>query len=393
MPEGYYDDWGEYRWDSYQVSAGTSGYYTNPGQPYIAPSSGSSWGADTKATLKGTNYTFPGSYGSTAVSPTVESAWLASGQSACGSALSASSDGNYLAVGSPLNYQTNSNAGSVAVYKKSGDKWQFQAFVSANGGEVANAKFGSAVALNSDGTILAVATASTAASPAVEIYTRSGTTWSFLVKLTDTNGALGGGKECMAFASDNTLFVGNPTRDSSTGAVLVYAKGSSYTLSTTLVPSSGTGGKFGYSVSCSLDGKTLAVGSPFSSPSPLTNSGEVRLFSKSVAGVWSETATIRPSDKASNDWFGVSVSLSGTGRVLLVGASSDQTVTDNPRAVVFRYEGLGWVEKKIIKGSGSTLDDGFGWSVKLSQDGTTAYIGAPFPGAGNVNGSRVYIFK
>lgn len=380
---------------------GTSGYYSNPGQAYIAPSNYSTWGANASVTVNGTAYSFSGSYGSAAQTATNYTAALNTKQSSCGTALSVSSDGNYLAVGSPLNYQSATSAGNVTVYKKSSTKWTYQALLSSSLGEVANVKFGGSVALNSDGSLLAIGTGAGSASPAVEVYARSGTTWSLLSRLTDTSGAIGGGKECLAFASDNTLFVGNPTKDTAAltgqagtnGAVLIYTKGTGYTLSSTLVMANSFAGSFGYSLSCSQDGKTLAVGNPAATFGGLSSVGTVSVFTKATNGTWSAATVLQPSDKAAGDCFGVSVSLSGSGRILLAGASSDQVSLDNPRAAIFRYEGSGWVQKKIIKGSWSSLDDGFGWSVKLSQDGTTAFVGAPFPGTSNTNGSRVYIFK
>lgn len=64
--------WGSISWTSYEVSPGSAAYYTNPGQPYIAPSSGGGVyaGGNTTATLDGVTRTWAGGTGGVATEST-----------------------------------------------------------------------------------------------------------------------------------------------------------------------------------------------------------------------------------------------------------------------------------------------------------------------------------
>ncbi|KKL06450.1 hypothetical protein LCGC14_2595910, partial [marine sediment metagenome] len=93
--------------------------------------------------------------------------------------------------------------------------------------------------------------------------------------------------------------------------------------------------RFGYSVSLSGDGNTMAVGAWEEDSSATgingnqTNnntlqSGAVYVFVRS-GGTWSQQAYVKASNNESLDWFGSSVALSGDGNTLAVGAAGEDS--------------------------------------------------------------------
>jgi predicted amidohydrolase YtcJ len=190
------------------------------------------------------------------------------------------------------------------------------------------------------------------------------------------------------------------------------------------------GDMFGYSVSLSADGYTLAVGSfdedgsgrGVNPPSDNRNagSGAIYVFAR-VASTWSQQAYIKPSNSEPQDSFGVQLALSDDGGTLLAGSLDEDcraTGVNAPgcdndwdadlsmgAAYVFVRAGAAWSQQAFLKASNTGPNDWFGARVALSGDGNTAAIGAPFEdsGAKGVNGRQddesasqagaVYLFR
>jgi hypothetical protein len=231
-----------------------------------------------------------------------------------GSAVALNGDGNTLAVGATLedggltgvrsgvvdetaSGNASNNAGAVYVYLRTAGAWSQQAYVKAsNTGD--NDKFGSAVALSSDGNALAVGAPfeassgtgvngasdeSTSGAGAVYVYTRSGTAWSqqAFVKASNTGAGDNFGTSVALSGDGNTLAVGAPAEDSSgfgigsapddtatdAGAAYIYSRSGSTWSPQAFVKASNTtlgdADNFGNSVALSGDGNALAVGALF----------------------------------------------------------------------------------------------------------------------------------
>jgi hypothetical protein len=92
--------------------------------------------------------------------------------------------------------------------------------------------------------------------------------------------------------------------------------------------------------------------------------------------------------------FGFGVSLSADGTTALVGAPG--VAGNKGAAYIFHVSDAGsWTSQgtpmaTLSKGTGQTL---FGAVVSLSADGTTAFIGAPFTGAGLFGPGAIYVFQ
>jgi hypothetical protein len=121
--------------------------------------------------------------------------------------------------------------------------------------------------------------------------------------------------------------------------------------------------RFGCSVS--IDGERMVVGA-FGDNS---GSGSAYVFRYDGTD-WVQEGKLTPSDGATGDYFGYSVSISGD-RVV-VGAYGDDTCSGS--AYVFRYDGKGWIEVAKLTASDGAVEDYFGYVVSVS--GGSVVIGA-----------------
>ena len=392
-----------------------------------------------------------------------------------GNAVAISADGNTMAVGAPHessaargingNAGDNSlyNSGAVYVYVRRGGAWAQQAYVKAsNAGQ--SDLFGMNVALSADGTTMAVAAPWEASAVtgvngnqnddslpqagAVYIFTRAGDSWSQQAYLKASNtGRHSANEDDVAADGDqfgfslamngdgNTLAVGAATEDSvatgingnqaddaaqSAGAVYVFSRNGSDWSQQAYLKGSNTeaGDLFGYDVSLSNDGNTLAAaGYDEDGPGRGINgdqgngtngSGAIYVFSR-TGTTWRQDAYLKGSRSEGNDALGFSVSISGDGNTIAGGAGDESCLlgginpqgctTDKPKdasggsagaAYVWVRSGNTWTEQAFIKASSPQLQDWFGVNLAVSADGNTLLVGAPMEdsNARGINGDQ-----
>jgi hypothetical protein len=189
------------------------------------------------------------------------------------------------------------------------------------------------------------------------------------------------------------------------GAVYVYNRTGASWAQTAYLKSTNpdAGDMFGYSVTLSADGRTLAIGAfdedgSFrvinGAPDNARNgAGAVYIYVKPVNGFWSQQAYIHASNAEAGDSLGVHVVLSDDANTLLVGSlDEDCRATginpsepcDNDRAgdlstgaaYVFVRSGTTWTQQAFFKASNTGANDWFGSRLALSGDGNTAAMGA-----------------
>jgi hypothetical protein len=124
----------------------------------------------------------------------------------------------------------------------------------------------------------------------------------------------------------------------------------------------------------------------------LTVGGPLRLTDGSVntdmsvtdSSGFFEQQKIQASDIDSEDYFGNSVSVSGDGNTVIVGAPrEDNGGSGAGAAYIFTRSGSGWLEQtwseqQKIQALDKQSRDLFGWSVSISEDGNTAIVGARY---------------
>lgn len=168
---------------------------------------------------------------------------------------------------------------------------------------------------------------------------------------------------------------------------------------TRITPSGGA--YFGSAVGISDDGATIVVGAygehssstgvngnqtPVSAPL----AGAAYVFNRSAAGQWAQSAYIKASNTDPLDLFGASVSVSGDGRTIAVGApaedgsavlvngADDNSTPDQGAVYVFSLIGDGWEQIAYLKPHlriSATAEMQFGRKVSLDHSGNTIAIG------------------
>jgi hypothetical protein len=304
-----------------------------------------------------------------------------------GNAVTASADGGTIAVGAQhessgargINGTQNDdsvyNAGAVYVFTRSGAAWTQQAYIKASNTGSGD-HFGNAVALSADGNTLAV-----------------GAFW-------ESSGATGINGD----QNDNSI--------PQAGAVYVFTRsGGTWTQQAYIKASNtgrrgegelpGEGDQFGFSVTLSGDGNTLAVGAGSEDSAAhgvesrqqddsFNSAGAVYVFARS-GGAWTQQSYLK-ADASTNtglgDQFGYSVSLNGNGTTLAVGVydeSGSSRIIDGPidrgrggsgAVYVFRRTGSGWSKDAYLKTWNAEGGDSWGTSVSLSDDGNTLAVGS-----------------
>ncbi len=140
-----------------------------------------------------------------------------------------------------------------------------------------------------------------------------------------------------------------------------------------LAPASAHSGsdRFAWSVALSGDGRTAALGNP-------GRQGSVSVYSQQ-SGIWIEEARLFPPDSQDYDGFGISVALSQDGGTLLVGAYAHSCpgVSYCGTAYAFVHESGGWRQQGELLALDPHDSSTLGFSVALSADGDTAFLGAP----------------
>jgi hypothetical protein len=182
-------------------------------------------------------------------------------------------------------------------------------------------------------------------------------------------------------ADGNTALVGGPGDASDVGAAWVFTRsGSTWAQQGPKLTGSGeTGaGRFGFGVSLSGDGNTALIGAPLDN----AGAGAVWNFTRS-GSTWSQqggklTGGVEESGKGE---FGIDVRISADASTALVGASADSGAAG--AAWVFTNTGTGWEQQgSKLTGAGESGAGRFGFSVALSEEGSTALIGGGSDSAG-----------
>lgn len=138
----------------------------------------------------------------------------------------------------------------------------------------------------------------------------------------------------------------------------------------------------GYSTSLSSDGNTFAAGSPCSGGAG-ANPGHVRVFSwDAVTSSWEQKGA-DINGNSNGDTFGHAVSLSADGNTVAIGSPKHDAVGfDSGSVGIYEWDaGLNsWMQKGTTI-DGEAVDDNFGWSVQISDDGNTLVAGARYNSA------------
>ena len=257
--------------------------------------------------------------------------------------------------------------------------------------------FGSSVATSADGKTIVVGAKTDKITNVgasgygiVYVFDREGNNFTELDQLTgfgfDFSDRFGESVACSA--DGKTIFVGaiqDETPGSGTqdyGLVHIFdRKGNEYHHVGFLTGSyaSESGDNFGESVACSADGKTIVVGAIGDETSGTGGYGLVYVFDRE-GNNFNEVGILTGSNAThSSDQFGSSVATSADGKTIVVGAIGDETSGTGGYGLVYVFdrEGNNFNEVGILTGTyASDANDYFGNSVATSADGKTIVVGA-----------------
>jgi IPT/TIG domain/FG-GAP repeat len=292
-----------------------------------------------------------------------------------GRALALSGDGNTLLIGAPRQEE---QQGAAWIYTRTAGKWSRVAELT-GAGETPKGRFGRAVALSADGTTALVSAPGDGAGRGrVWAFKYSGTGWSHQGEAFVGSGELGEGHfgSSLALSGDGTrALIGAPGDSAHLGAAWVFRRtGEAWSEEGSKLTGVGasTEAHFGGSVALSGDGSTALIGARHQSE----DGGAAWVFTHTSSG-WSQQGSPLKADEEAGEEFGYSVALSEDGSSALIGAPHDRSAHGS--AWLFERSGASW-SGMPVRFEGGSLETGkawFGSSVSLSGDASSALVGAP----------------
>ncbi len=144
---------------------------------------------------------------------------------------------------------------------------------------------------------------------------------------------------------------------------------------------------FGYSVA--VNGDSAIVGA-YRKDTDDANAGAAYILTLKD-GEWEESKIIHQGDGGENDYFGCSVSISGSRTIMGARGESTDGVKTGAAHVFELNENDDWVEVERLVASDAEADAEFGVSVAIDDD--YAIVGSNLKDAGGVNSGAAYVFK
>ena len=314
---------------------------------------------------------------------------------AFGISVSTSADGKIVAVGAPLNDGNGFESGHVRVYKNTNGTWtQVGSDID---GEAGGDRSGINICLSSDGNVLAIGAMEndghSSRTGHVRVYKNTNGIWTQVGS--DIDGEAGGDQSgtSVSLSSDGSIIaIGawlNDRNGINSGHVRVYKN----TNGIWTQVGSDIDGEAGYdysgwTVSLSNDGRIVAIGG-WGNDGNGTYAGHVRVY-KNTNGTWTQVGSDIDGETA-GDYSGWSVSLSGDGNTLGIGA---YLAGDSAQGQVRVYKNTNGTWSQIgLDIDGIKHLDRLGNSVSLSSDGKTIAIGAYYSHRGDTQSGYVKVYK
>jgi len=290
-----------------------------------------------------------------------------------GSAVTLSGDGATAVVG---DWREGGDIGKAYVFVRSGGVWTPQGPGLVPTGGVGNGNFGVSASLSTDGSTAVIgAENDNGGIGAAYVFVRSGGSWTQQAKIVPSGGAAGAlfGSAVALNFDGTTAVIGAVFDSGQTGAAYIFVRNGTVwsQQGPKITPPFAGGGYFGGSVAISQDSITAIIGAPAG------NKAHVYVRS---GGTWSLQSSLIHSGGQGAEWFGSSVSISDNGNTAVVGAVYDNGTVDHGVGAVYPFSRSGsvWTQQgpKLVP-AGVTVDSDCGASISLSADGNTLVTGAP----------------
>jgi len=312
-----------------------------------------------------------------------------------------------VAIGAHQNDGNGDNSGHVRIFRLNETSWgQIGTDID---GETSSEQFSKSVAINNDGTIVAIG------SPSANYPTGTNLTGIGKVRVFQFNGTdwnqigsniYGEAKDdrsgtAISLSSDGkTLAIGAPLNGGNRGHVRIYRfDGSNWNQFGNDIDGKAIDHLSGTAVSLGSNGLTVAIGSPTTGAGdfhgrPTDLIGYARVYSYNSAGSSWDLVGSDINGLKWRDGTGQSVSLSGDGSVVAV-SSVNFTVSGSGASAgqvrIFQLSGGNW--QQIGADINGLPGDHSGSSLSLTADGRTVAIGSPYHnhnGSNSTGTSRIY---
>lgn len=313
-----------------------------------------------------------------------------------GVSVALSADGSIMAVGAGDSNDGIGFTGSgyVRVYQNQSDNWvQMGQKIE---GIADFDEFGYAISLSADGTILAVG--ASAYSPLfatpnvgrVKIYQYQSSNWVQIGQDIDGEDSADYFGYSISLSSDgNRIAIGAPVNDE--GYTKIYENQSGvWTQVGQKIIGEATGDQSGFFVSLSSDGSVVAIGADSNDGNGF-DAGHVRVY-QDQSGNWIQIGQ-DIDGAASEDFFGLSVSLSANGNIVAIGGiGNDGNGIDSGHVRIFENQSGVWAQiGQDIEGEAAGDQSGF--FISLSSDGSVVAIGADSNDGNGIDSGHVRIFQ
>ena len=288
--------------------------------------------------------------------------------------VSLSEDGLSVCVGSSL---YSSLRGIAIVYDWNGTTWTKRGSDFLGEG---NSRHGTSVSIKNNGNTIAIGApiANVNDRGQAEVYEYNGTTWS--QKGTDINGTLSNrytGNSVSLSADGNTVAIGSPgTSLFHNGFTGIYDyDGTNWTQRGGDIDGGFLVSKSGFSVSMSGNGNLVAIGAPRDEPELFAPygaepAGSVHIYEWNGASWALKGSSI--DGLAANDRTGESVEMTNDGSVIIIGSNG----SSYGHTRVYFWNGNDWAQKGMDI-TGEQIGDLSGSGVSISDDGNIIAIGDP----------------
>jgi len=297
-----------------------------------------------------------------------------------GISLSISADGTILAVGAFGNDGGESDAGVTRVFKYQNENWlQIGDDIY---GESLGDYSGISVSLSADGTTVAIGADSNANNQGVtghvRVYENQGGNWTQIGQDIDGEVSFEQFGFRLSLSRDGSVVaisaVDSNVGGTDSGQVRIFEnQGGNWVQLGNSIDGEAAGDLFGFSVSTNNDGSVVAIGSHRNDGNG-SDSGQVRVFEFQGENWIPYGTTLLGA--AEGDGFGISVSLTPDASKLAVGAfRNDENGVDTGQVKVFEFSGGDWIQYENTM-EGDEIDERFGYSVSLNEDGSILASGA-----------------
>jgi hypothetical protein len=307
-------------------------------------------------------------------------------------------DGNFAIIGAPFDDNVEGiNSGIAYIFQRSGSNWSQIAELKPTDID-ADDYFGESVAIEGD--LVIVGAPNYAGRGAAFVYKRDAGNpliWTLLKRLDASDGSANDNFGMSVDITATHAIVGAPDDDAPE-----VNRGSAYIFERSLGGSENwgqlhrrnstdgaTNDNFGISVS--LSGGNAVVGARYDDE-PGTNTGAAFVFGQNQGGAnnWGQVQKLLASDRAPGDYFGFSVAISGN--TIVVGSYLDDIGLSNNigSAYIFAFSGGSWAQTNKLTASDGAASDQFGYAVDI--DGGTVLVGAHFDDDMGTNSGSAYAF-